>query len=58
MCVCVCVHACVCVYTHMKYIYMYCVCIYILFSHEKEGHPAICENMDGVTIFFLFFKKF
>ena len=19
----------------------------ILFSHEKEGHPALCNNMDG-----------
>ena len=33
----------------------YVVCVYththtqngILFSHEKEGNPATCDNMDG-----------
>ena len=24
-----------------------CVCNGILFSHEKEGYPAICYNLDG-----------
>ena len=23
------------------------MCSGILFSHEKEGNPAICNNMDG-----------
>ena len=34
----------------IKNMWCVCVCIYIydelLFSHEKEGNPAICNNMD------------
>ena len=26
---------------------MLCICNGILFSHEKEGNPAICNNIDG-----------
>ena len=37
---------CVCVYTHT------CTCIHVhihseIFRREKEGYPAICNNMDG-----------
>ena len=30
---------------------MQCICIYIdngiVFSHKKEGNPAVCDSMDG-----------
>ena len=58
----VCMYVCVCIYiyihiyihtrmTYELYIHMY-ICewhIYsgILLSHEKEGNPTICKNMDG-----------
>ena len=31
------------IYTH-THIYMY---LWVSFNHEKEGHPAISNNMDG-----------
>ena len=37
VCVCMCVY--IYIYTHTY--------IGILFSHEKKGYPAICNNMDG-----------
>ena len=36
---------CVCIYIYSDVFYMY-MFGGILFSHEKEGNPPVCNNMD------------